>query len=147
MIIGNLALLSAALFAGAAFYINVAEQPARMMLDDCALLQQWKPSYKRGFAMQSTLAIVAFLFGCAAWWQSANSLFLVGAALMIANWPWTLFGIMPTNHILMAIDPMAITPESGDQRIRPLLAKWNALHGVRTLLSATACAAFLAALA
>jgi uncharacterized membrane protein len=142
MIIGNLALLSTALFAGAAFYINVAEQPARMMLDDCALLQQWKPSYKRGFAMQSTLAIVAFLFGCAAWWQSADILFLVGAALMIANWPWTLFGIMPTNHILTAIDP-----ESGDVRIRPLLAKWNALHGVRTLLSATACAAFLAALA
>ncbi len=142
MIIGNLALMSAALFAGAAFYINVAEQPARMILDDCALLQQWKPSYKRGFSMQSTLAIVAFLFGCAAWWQSANSLFLVGAAMMIANWPWTLFAIMPTNHILMAIDP-----KSGDPCIRPLLAKWNALHGIRTALSTTACAAFLAALA
>jgi len=142
MITGHLALLCAALFAGAAVYINIAEQPARMMLDDRALLQQWKPSYKRGFAMQSSLAIVAFLFGCAAWWQSQSLLFLVGAILMIANWPFTIWGIMPTNHILMAIDP-----ESGDARIRPLLAKWNKLHSVRTALSTLACVSFLAALA
>ena len=142
MLIGNLALLTAALFAGAAFYINVAEQPARMMLDDPALLRQWKPSYKRGFAMQSILAIVAFLLGATAWWLSGEILFLVGAVLMIANWPWTLLVIMPTNHILMAIDPA-----SGDLRIRPLLRKWNALHGVRTGLAAAACACFLVALA
>ena len=141
MLTGNLALTSAALFAGAAFYINIAEQPARMLLDDRALLQQWKPSYKRGFAMQSTLAIVAFVFGCAAWWQSANLLFLLGAALMIANWPYTLLGIMPTNHTLGAIDP-----DSGDPRIRPLLIKWNGLHAIRTALSVAACAVFLAAL-
>ena len=142
MLTGNLALTSAALFAGAAFYINVAEQPARMLLDDRALLQQWKPSYKRGFAMQSTLAIVAFVFGGAAWWQSGNLLFLLGAGLMIANWPYTLLGIMPTNHTLGAIDP-----GSGDPRIRPLLIKWNGLHAIRTGLSVAACAAFLAALA
>ena len=142
MLIGTLALLSAALFAGAAVYINMAEQPARMMLDDAALLKQWKPSYKRGFAMQSTLAIIGFLLGTAAWWQAGDGLFLIGAVLMIANWPWTLLVIMPTNHILMAIDP-----ESGDDRIRPLLCTWNKLHGVRTGLSAAACAFFVAALA
>jgi uncharacterized membrane protein len=142
MITGSLALLSAALFAGAAAYINIAEQPARMFLDDRALLQQWKPSYKRGFAMQSALAIIAFLLGCVAWWQSQDPLFLVGAILMIANWPFTIFVIFPTNTILMAIDP-----ESGDARIRPLLRKWNSLHSVRTALSALACVVFVAALA
>lgn len=142
MVIGTLALLSAALFAGAAFYINVAEQPARMMLDDAALLTQWKPSYGRGFVMQSTLAIVSFLLGGVAWWQTGNGLFLFGAVLMIANWPWTLLVIMPTNTVLMAIDPA-----SGDTRIRPLLGKWNRLHAVRTGMSAAASAVFVAALA
>ncbi len=97
MLIGDLALVSAALFTGAAFYINFAEQPARLQLDDRSLLAQWKPAYKRGYVMQSTLAIVGFVLGAAAWWRTA--------VLMLLNWPWTLLGIMPTNRILMATDP------------------------------------------
>ena len=142
MLTGTLALLAAAMFSGAALYINLAEQPARMTLDDNALLKQWKPSYKRGFAMQSSLAIAGFLLGMAAWWQSGISLFIVGGLLMIANWPWTLIAIMPTNNTLQAIDPA-----SGDQRIRPLVAKWNNLHVVRTILSSLACVSFVVALA
>ena len=141
MLFGHLALTAAALFTGAAFYVNFAEQPARLTLDDRALLAQWKPAYKRGYAMQATLAIVGFVLGALAFWQTGPLAFLIGALLMLANWPWTLLAILPTNKILMATEPAAAGPET-----RALLMKWNSLHAVRTVLGTLATACFFAAL-
>lgn len=140
MIAGQLALIIAAVFAGAALYINVAEQPARLMLDDAALLTQWKPAYARGFAMQASLAIAGFLAGLLAWQETGAPIWLAGAVVMIANWPYTLFVIMPTNHRLMATEPREAGPES-----RRLIRHWARLHAVRTALGLTATLLFLLA--
>ena len=141
MLAGYLALMVAALFTGAAFYINVAEQPARLELDDRALLTQWKPAYKRGFAMQAPLAIVGFLLGALAAWLTGRATFLVGGTLLLANWPWTIFGILPTNRALMAANL-----EDAGPHTRDLIVKWNILHSVRTVLGCLAVLAFLFAL-
>ena len=138
MTYGLLALTVAAVFTGAALYVNVAEQPARLSLDDRALLAEWKPSYKRGFAMQAPLAILGCLLGVIAWWQTRQLGFIIGAVAIVANWPWTLIGIMPTNHALMAAEPGEAGP-----RTRALIEKWGGLHGVRTALGALAALAFL----
>jgi len=138
MLTGQLALLVAAVFSGAALYINVAEQPARLGLDDRSLLAQWKPAYKRGLAMQAPLAIVGFLLGIAAWWQTRHIGWAVGALLMIANWPVTFFAIMPTNNRLMTTDPAAAGPES-----RAMIERWGSLHAGRTVLGFAASLAFL----
>jgi len=140
MIAGQLALLAAALFAGAALYVSIAEQPARMNLDDRALLVEWKPAYKRGFAMQAPLAMIGFILGIFAGLQTGDWLWLVGAIVLVANWPFTIFVIMPTNRKLMAIDPASAGPEA-----RQLVIKWGSLHGVRTILGFAATLLFLAA--
>jgi hypothetical protein len=141
MLLGLLALTVAAIFTGAAFYINFAEQPARLGLDDRALLAEWKPAYQRGFAMQAALAVIGFILGAVAWWQSGAVAFLIGALLILANWPWTLLAIMPTNKVLMATDPAAAGAET-----RALIVKWNRLHTVRTVLGGLAVLTFLIAL-
>ena len=102
MLLGQLALLAAAVFAGAALYISLVEQPARLGLDHRSLLAEWKPAYKRGTAMQAPLAVVGLVLGLAAWWQTGHLGWALGALLMIANWPFTFFAIMPTNHKLEA---------------------------------------------
>jgi hypothetical protein len=138
MTFGLLALIASAIFCGAALYVNVAEQPARLSLDDRALLAEWKPSYKRGAAMQAPLALVGFLLGILAWWQTAHPGFLIGAIAIIAPWPWTLIGIKPINDALLATDPDKAGPQT-----RALVVRWGAIHGVRTALGALATVAFL----
>ncbi len=141
MLAGYLALMVAALFTGAAFYVSYAEQPARLALDDRALLTEWKPAYKRGFAMQAPLAIIGFVLGVVAWWMTSKVTFFIGAILLLANWPWTILGIMPTNKTLMTTGLEDAGPHS-----RALIVKWNRLHSVRTALGCVAILAFLIAL-
>ena len=141
MTTGLFALAVAAIFTGAALYVSLVEQPARLMLDDRALLAEWKPAYKRGAAMQAPLALIGFLLGLVAWWHTAHPGFLIGAVGMIGPWPWTLFVIMPVNNRLMETEIERAGPGS-----RALIVRWATLHAVRTGLGAVATSAFLWAL-
>ena len=138
MISGLLALTAAAIFTGAAFYVGFVEQPARLALEDRALLAEWKPSYRRGAAMQAPLALVGFVLGLIAWWQASHAGFLFGAVAIIAPWPWTVLVIKPVNDALLATELDRAGPHT-----RALILKWGALHAVRTALGALATTAFL----
>ena len=138
MLSGDLALLTAAAFAGAAVYVSLVEHPARQGLDVRAQLVQWKPAYQRGAIMQASLAIVSGAFGILAFVFTFDWRWILGAALILAPWPYTLFIIMPTNNQLKAT-----APEAADDTTRGLLAQWGRLHAVRTLLGIGATAAFL----
>jgi hypothetical protein len=133
-----LAALSAALFAGAALYINVVEHPARMGLDTRAAALQWAPSYKRATWLQAPLAIVSFVCGAAVWLLGAGVGWLVAAALIFAVVPFTFGVIMPTNHRLLAPSRDLASDET-----RALLVRWGQLHAVRTALSIASAALYL----
>ena|SRR5689334_243950 len=97
-----------------------------------------EPAYKRGFGMQASLAVAGFLLGLLAWRQTGNWQWLLGALTIVANWSYTLLGIMPSNRKLMSIDPVSAGPES-----RRLAVKWGGLHAVRTMLGFAATFIFL----
>ena len=135
---GEFALVVTALFTGAAIYINWAEQPARLGLDDQAMLAEWKPSYARGFAMQASLAVIGFILGTLEWMVTGRWIWLAGAVALVANWPFTVFVIMPVNKELEA------TPiERASEQTRALVEKWGVLHGVRSALGALSLGLFL----
>ena len=135
-----LALIAAALFAGAALYISLAEHPARMRLDDRAALAQWRSSYARAAPMQAGLALVSFLLGLWAWMKIDDFWLLAGALLIGSNLPFTVAIILPTNRRMHAL-----AADADARNIHDKLDRWGKLHAIRTVLGLAAVCAYLAA--
>jgi hypothetical protein len=138
MLAGAIALTGAAVFTGAAIYINIAEQPARLQLDNRSLLAEWKLAYRRGYMMQASLVVVGGLFGLVAFLSTLDLRWLLGAIVLLANWPYTIYVVMPTNRRLMNTPPEAATAET-----RRMLKRWGALHVGRSALGLVATLIFL----
>jgi hypothetical protein len=133
-----IAIFAAAMFAGAALYINVAEHPARMTLDNRNAAAQWAPSYRRATWMQAPLALLSLVAGIASWLLGGGFGWGIAAVLIGAVVPFTLFGIMPTNRALLAPGR-----DLGGTETRTLLERWAKLHFVRTALSVAATILYL----
>jgi len=133
MLIQGLAILAMALFTGAALYVSVVEQPARLTLPIEIAIAEWRPSYRRATVMQASLAVLGTLLGIAAGIVSGGAVWIVAAFVLSAVVPFTLFVMWSTNKRLE--DP-ALDLKSAEAR--DLLARWGSLHAVRTAISLAA---------
>ena len=129
---------SCALFAGAAVYVNLVEHPARMECGTELAATVFPVSYRKGTVMQASLALVGLAAALAAWLAGAGIWWLVGGLLLGSVVPFTLIVIMPTNKRL--VSP---TLDKSSASTRELLARWNKLHAVRSVLSGLALVIFL----
>ena len=127
------AVLCCGIFAGAAIYINLVEHPARTEVGTAAAHAEWAPSYRRATLMQAPLAIIGGIAAFGAWLTGAGLGWLIGGLLLVSVVPVTFLVIMPTNRALLAPDASKDVP-----RLTALLARWNRLHAIRSLLSAVA---------
>ncbi len=127
------ALLAAGLFAGAAVYVTLVEQPARLECGIALALAEFRPSYRRGAVMQASLAALGCLAALVAWLQTGHASVLIAGLLLGGMIPFTLIVILPTNKRLLAPD---LDPERTEAMA--LLARWGRLHAVRSLAGAVA---------
>ncbi len=101
-------------------------------------VREFGPSYARASVMQATLAILGCLIGLIAAWSLRDLTTAISAALLGLVVPFTLIVIFPTNKQLLAPSLDAASESAG-----ALLARWNRLHAVRSMLSGAAFALFL----
>ena len=126
----SLAMMSTAVFFGAALYISLVEHPARLEAGVDVALRQFPHSYKRAARLQASLAVIGSLAGVAAWLLGSSVWWAVSALLLFAVVPLTLVVIFPTNKRLLDPDLEATDPAA-----LSLLTRWGTLHWLRTGLS------------
>jgi Domain of unknown function (DUF1772) len=81
---------------------------------------------------------VGGLLGLGAFLGTLDWRWLLGALILLANWPYTIFMIMPTNRRLMDTPPEAPTAET-----RQIIRRWGILHSGRSALGLAATLIFL----
>jgi hypothetical protein len=135
------ATVASGIFAGAALYINLVEQPARLSCGIELAVTQWRRSYKPGTLMQAPLALIGCLAALLSFWINRRLEWLVGGLLLLFIIPFTLVVILPTNKKLESRELDVRSEEAGS-----LLRRWACLHAVRSILGAAAFVLFLVSL-
>ena len=134
---GLYAFATAACFVGAAIYICLVEQPARLKLSGRAMIQEWRQSYHRGTLMMSVLAVVSAILAFIEFKMHGDVRWIIGGTTILASWPYAYFVMMPVNIWLCAISPgRAVSP------VRELMRDWGLLEWGQVLFGFGAACAF-----
>ena len=137
MVSGLIALAFASAFAGAAVYVSWVEQPARMALDDKALLSEWGPSDSRGVALLAGFALVAAIAAFIAYFESNDVRWVFGALIVIASWPYAFFVMAPLNNQILSLKGRDVSAA------RALIRQWGLIELGFAALGVVAVVVFL----
>jgi Domain of unknown function (DUF1772) len=86
----------------------------------------------------ASLVVVGGVSGLVAFLTGLDWRWLLGAVVVLANWPYTIFVIMPTNNRLMNRPPDEATDET-----RRMIGRWGMLHAGRSAFGLAATLIFL----
>jgi uncharacterized membrane protein len=128
-----IASLCAGLFAGAAIYVTLVEQPARLECGTQLAATEFGPSYRRASVMQASLAAIGLIAAVVDWVRGGDLLVLIGGLILGAVIPLTLLVIHPVNTRLLDPRLDRSSPEAA-----LLLARWGRLHALRSAAGAVA---------
>jgi hypothetical protein len=138
---GLYAFAAAASFLGAAIYIGLVEQPARLRLGSRAMIKEWTLSNRRGTLLLSVFAAVSAILAYIQFRSNGDVRWLIGGATILASWPYAYFVMVPVNVWLCAISPgRAVSP------VRELIRDWGLLEWGHALIGFAAVCAFAWAL-
>jgi hypothetical protein len=137
MIWGTFALVFAAAFTGASFYVNWVEQPARLALDDQALLSEWGPSDSRGVALLSAFALVSAIAGFIAYFASQDVRWAFGAVVIMLAWPYAFFVMTPLDNQIRSLRNGEVAAA------RALVRQWGIVESGLTALGLAAVALYV----
>ncbi len=137
MIPGLIALVFAAAFAGAAVYVNWVEQPARLALDEEALLSEWGPSDRRAVALLLAFALAAAVAGFFAYFETEDVRYVFGALIAISSWPYAFVVMAPLNNQILALRGRDVGAA------RALVRQWGFIEAGFAAIGVAAVAMFL----
>jgi hypothetical protein len=140
MIWETLALALASAFSGASFYVNWVEQPARLALDEEALLSEWGPSDSRAVALLAALALLAAIAGFIAYFESQDVRWAFGALVIIGSWLYAYSVMAPLDNQIRSLHGGEVAAA------RALVRQWGIVESGLTAIGVVAVLIFLWAL-
>ena len=138
ILIEFLALFLCGVFFGAAVYISIAQHPASMVAGVAVAGKFFPPMYGRAAPMQIFAAVGGTVGGLLQWYVTNDTLWLIGAILLIFVIPFTLIVMKPINDQLLNLDA-----QRSDEETAELLNSWAPKHMIRSIASGLSFAVYL----
>jgi hypothetical protein len=135
---GLYAFALAAAFLGAAIYVCVAEQPARLALPPSAMMKEFKGSDRRGPLLLSILAVASAILASIQFKMTGDVRWIIGGVIILSTWPYAYFVIVPVN-VWLYVAPT----RRADTRLRKLMRDWGLLELGHVLIATVACGDFV----